>query len=87
MTNLTSLVQNLIYDHWNYDSRCCDDEDDETAACIADCDVRIANTDFNGIILTTGDVIMTSGLDDEYEGWNPHNPGGSSDGYEGWNPH
>ena len=32
-----------------------------TGVLIADCDVRIANTDFNGIILTTGDVIMTGG--------------------------
>lgn len=38
----------------------------------------------------TEDVLTTSGFDDDYEGWNPHNPGGSGsggDGYEGWNPH
>lgn len=34
------------------------------------------------------DVIMTSVTDDDYEGWNPHNPAsGSSSEYEGWNPH
>ncbi len=32
-----------------------------TGVLIADCDVRIANTAFNGIILTTGDVVMTGG--------------------------
>lgn len=36
----------------------------------------------------TEEVIMTSGSDeDEYEGWNPNNPGGfGGDGYEGWMP-
>lgn len=39
------------------------------------------------VIFKTGDVITTS-LDDDYEGWNPHNTGSSDDdGYEGWNPH
>ena len=33
------------------------------------------------------DVILTSVLGDEYEGWNPHTPGNSSSEYEGWNPH
>ncbi len=48
---------------------------------------KYERTELEIIRFQTGDVIMTSGLDDEYEGWNPHNPGGSSDGYEGWNPH
>lgn len=35
------------------------------------------------------DSILTSPGDDNYEGWNPQNPGGSGSGggYEGWNPH
>ena len=33
------------------------------------------------------DVIMTSGIDDEYEGWNPYDPGAGGGDYEGWNPH
>ena len=48
---------------------------------------KYERTELEIIRFQTGDVIMTSGLDDEYEGWKPHNPGGSSDGYEGWNPH
>lgn len=40
------------------------------------------------IRLQTEAVIMTSGLDDEYEGWNPYSGGsGESSEYEGWNPH
>ena len=41
------------------------------------------------IAFTTEDVIMTSGFDDDdYEGWNPNDPGGSGgEGYEGWMPH
>lgn len=34
----------------------------------------------------TEDVIMTSGPGDEYEGWNPINPGGGGEEYEGWRP-
>ena len=33
----------------------------KTGVLVTDCDVRIANTEFNGIIITTGDVIMTGG--------------------------
>lgn len=44
-------------------------------------------TELEIIRFQTEDVIMTSGWDDKCEGWNPHNPGGSSGEYEGWNPH
>lgn len=33
----------------------------KTGVLIADCDVRLANTEFSGIIITTGDIIMTGG--------------------------
>ena len=33
----------------------------KTGVLIADCDVRLANTEFNGIIITTGNIIMTGG--------------------------
>lgn len=45
-------------------------------------------TELDIIRFRTEDVIMTSVPDDDYEGWNPHNPAsGSSSEYEGWNPH
>lgn len=37
--------------------------DYRSGVLIADCDVRIANTDFNGIILTTGNIILTGGAE------------------------
>lgn len=49
---------------------------------------KYERTELDIIKFVTEDVIMTSGFDDDYEGWNPHNPGGSGgEGYEGWNPH
>ena len=36
------------------------------------------------ILFRTEDVISTSGLFNEYEGWNPKDYGGSDDEYEGW---
>ncbi len=33
----------------------------QTGVLIADCDVRIANTDFRGIIISTGNIVMTGG--------------------------
>ena len=38
------------------------------------------------IAFSTKDVILTSG-EDEYEGWNPNNPGSTGGEYEGWNPY
>lgn len=44
-------------------------------------------TELEVVAFSTADVIMTSNPD-EYEGWNPKNPGGSGgEGYEGLNPH
>lgn len=45
-------------------------------------------SDLEVIIFMTEDVLTTSNCDkDEYEGWNPTNPGGSGDEpYEGWMP-
>ena len=52
---------------------------------------KYERTELEVIAFTTEDVIMTSGLDnDDYEGWNPNDPGGSGgsgSGYEGWMPH
>ncbi len=36
--------------------------DNRAGVLIADCDVRLANTDFNGIIITTGSIILTGGV-------------------------
>lgn len=47
---------------------------------------KYERTQLEIIKFETEDVIMTSGAGDEYEGWNPNNPGGSGDEYEGWRP-
>ena len=36
--------------------------DNRAGVLIADCDVRLANTEFNGIIITTGNVILSGGV-------------------------
>lgn len=44
---------------------------------------KYERTELDIIKFQTEDVIMTSGPDDEYEGWNPYSGGE----YEGRNPH